>query len=258
MTDNLIAVDIGNTNVTVGVFRGDRLAGKAKVRTDSRDAYIPGIKTLMRTRGIPHDARRIIISSVAPKALRRIKGAFTRMGYRDISVLGEDIGVPIKNLYAKPAQVGQDRLVNAFGARELYGVPALVIDFGTAVTFDCVSRRGEYLGGLIMPGTRLALDALYEKTALLPKIQLRPTDHIIGTSTADSMRAGILFGLGAACDGLVARYRKLFGSSLKVIATGGDSGLVCRHSTSIQILDEDLTLKGLRLVRDHQRAERSL
>jgi len=143
--------------------------------------------------------------------------------------------------------VGEDRLVNAFAAREIYGAPAVVIDFGTAVTFDCVSRKGAYLGGLIMPGIEISLEGLYEKTALLPKIRLAKSSSAIGRTTRDSMRSGILFGFGSACDGLVAKYRKLLGAPLKVIATGGSSSIVRQYTGSIDAVDEDLTLKGIRL-----------
>ena len=122
-----------------------------------------------------------------------------------------------------PEKVGQDRIVNAVAAFHKYKTGLIVIDFGTAVTFDCVSKKGEYLGGLIMPGIELSIQSLYEKTALLPKITLRPTKNLIGRSTEESMRAGILFGLGAACDGLITKYSKILGRPLLVIATGGSS-----------------------------------
>ena len=138
--------------------------------------------------------------------------------------------------------------MNAYGAKIIYGAPSVVIDFGTAVTFDIVSKKGEYLGGLIMPGIGISLSSLYEKTALLPRVRLKAVADIIGRDTRSSMRGGILFGFGAMCDGLVSRYKKLLGKNTKVIATGGNAKLVKRYAKSIDIVDEDLTLKGLCMI----------
>ena len=128
-----------------------------------------------------------------------------------------------------------------------------MIDFGTAATFDIVSKKGDYLGGLIMPGIGISLSSLYEKTALLPKVDLKDAPHIIGRDTVNSIRGGILFGFGATCDGLVVKYKKLFGKSLKVIATGGNACLIRKYSDSIHVLDEDITLKGLYLIASHHK-----
>jgi type III pantothenate kinase len=151
-------------------------------------------------------------------------------------------------MYRIKNEVGQDRLVNAFAAKVLYGTPAVIIDFGTAITFDIISKRGDYLGGLILPGIELSLSSLYRNTALLPKVELERTSSIIGKDTVSSMRGGILFGFGAMCDGLVAQYKKILGKSIKVIATGGNAPLVKSYAKSVQIVDEDLTLKGLQLI----------
>ncbi len=245
MRKNLVAIDIGNTNITIGIFNGSRLVRKSKIPTRQPDLYAGRVRAL-----VPGGGCSVIISSVVPKTLARIKTILRKMTGCGVKVLGEDMDVPIKNLYAKPAQVGQDRLVNAFAASRLYGAPALIIDFGTAVTFDCVSKKGEYLGGLIMPGIELSLQSLYENTALLPKVELRPTNNLIGRSTEESMRSGILFGLGASCDGLAAKYKRLLGASTKVVATGGNSRLIKRYAKSIQVTDEGLTLKGLMIIGD--------
>ena len=165
-----------------------------------------------------------------------------------ITVVGKDAKVPIRNLYRKKGEVGQDRLVNAFAAKAIYGSPCVIIDFGTAITFDIVSKRGQYLGGLILPGIEISLASLYEKTALLPKVKLKNAPYIIGKDTKNSMRGGILFGFGATCDGLVSRYRKILGKSTMVIATGGNASLMKKYAKSIQIVDEDLILKGINLI----------
>jgi len=241
---NIVAIDIGNTNVTLGIFKGRRLARKAKLPTNESRLYKKSIKRFLRRDRIDT----VIISSVVPQALPIIKRVVYDLTGSGPAVIGKDIEVPIRNLYRVKRQVGQDRLVNAFAAKALYGVPAIVIDFGTAITFDIVSAEGEYLGGLILPGIELSLSGLYEKTALLPKVDLAPSRNIIGKDTADSMRAGILFGFGAMCDGLAARYGKMVGADMKVVATGGNAGLMKRYARSIRVVDEDLTLKGLRLL----------
>ena len=173
---------------------------------------------------------------------------FNKIAKCRMTILGRDMKVPIRNLYRNKSEVGQDRLVNAYAAKVLYGSPAVVIDFGTAVTFDVVSKKGDYMGGLIMPGIGISLSSLYEKTALLPRVELKDAPHIIGKSTVNSIRGGILFGFGAMCDGLVAKYKKVLGKPLRVIATGGNASLIKKYAHSIQILDEDVTLKGLHLI----------
>jgi len=239
---NIFAIDIGNTNVTCGLFRGRALVKKSKFPSHEA-AFARRLVSFCGTCG----SCEVIISSVEPRVLARALATLKKMCACRITILGKDAAVPIRNLYRKPNEVGQDRLVNAFATKILYGAPAVIIDFGTAVTFDVVSRRGEYLGGLILPGIEMSLESLHEKTALLPKVELKPASSIIGKDTVNSMRGGILFGLGAICDGLAARYRKTLGRDLKVIATGGNARLIKRYAKSIQVVDEDLTLKGLRL-----------
>lgn len=240
---NVVVIDVGNTNITVGLFAGGRLVKKAKIPTAEYGSYAGRLKVFF---GRPDSE--VIISSVVPEALRKLKKALQNRVCGPILICGENIRIPIKNLYRVKSQVGQDRLVNAFGAARLYGSPCIIMDLGTAITFDVVSRKGDYLGGLILPGIEMSFTGLYQKTALLPKVELKPARHIIGKDTVESMRGGILFGYGAMCDGLVAKYRKLLGKNLKVIATGGNARLISRYAKSIQHVDDDLTLKGLYLI----------
>ena len=247
--NTLVAIDIGNTNITIGIFKGKDLAVKTKIPTDAYSLYEKGFRDLFKKGGLrleeEHD---VMVSSVVPVALCRLIMHLNRVAKCRMTILGRDRKVPIKNLYKVKSEVGQDRLVNAYAAKVLYGSPAVVIDFGTAITFDIVSARGDYLGGLIMPGIKISLSSLYEKTALLPKVELKTAPHIIGKDTVNSMRGGILFGFGAMCDGLIAKYRSVLGRSLKVIATGGNAALIKKYSGRIQFLDEDLTLKGIYLI----------
>jgi type III pantothenate kinase len=247
---NLLAVDIGNTNITVGLFEGRKLAGKAKIPTNLYASYMRYMKALIKgSRLHIDDLKEAVISSVVPLSLARFIVELRKMapGIK-IIILGKDKMVPIKNLYRIKGEVGQDRLVNAYAAKMLYGAPAVVIDFGTAITFDIISKKGEYLGGLIMPGIELSLCGLYKRTALLPKVELKDAASIIGRDTVNSIRGGILFGFGAMSDGLVFRYKEILGKDTRIIATGGNSKLVKKYARSIQVVDEDLTLKGLELI----------
>lgn len=245
----LLVVDIGNTNIAIGLFRGDELLAKSRVPSHAYSLYESSIKRFLKSQGIkPADIRDIIISSVVPVSLARLVFHLNKMMAANIYIIGRDIKVPVKNLYKNKDEVGHDRLVNAYAAKRLYGAPCVIVDFGTAITFDVVSAKGDYLGGLILPGIGISLRSLYEKTALLPKVELKAAKDIIGKDTVASMRGGILFGFGAMCDGLVAGYRKLLGRSLKVIATGGNASLIKRYTKSIQFVDENLTLKSLYLI----------
>lgn len=247
---NLLAIDIGNTNISVGLFKGSHMAGRTKIPTDAYSLYIRRIRALVKERGLRvEDVSEAIVSSVVPLALARLIAELRRMTKARITILGRDRKVPINNLYRIRSEVGQDRLVNAYAAKILYGAPAVIVDFGTAITFDIISKKGDYLGGLILPGIELSLSSLYRKTALLPKVELKPAASIIGKDTVNSMRGGILFGFGAMCDGLVSEYRKILGKTTKVIATGGNCKLMKIYARSILTVDEDLTLKGLYLIR---------
>ncbi len=242
----ILAIDIGNTNITTGLFVNGRLVLKDKINTHKPASYRVSLERFI-SRAIlrPDEIDKTIIASVVPNATLVLSKAIKALGARNIVVTGKDIRIPVKNLYRKRSEVGQDRLVNAFAAKKLYGAPAIVVDFGTAVTFDVVSKRGEYLGGLIMPGIKISLESLYERTALLPKVELKQAPDIIAKDTPSSMRGGILFGFGAMCDGLAVRYRRILGDKTKVIATGGNARLMKKYASSISIVDEDLTLKGL-------------
>lgn len=241
--NTVLAVDIGNTNITAGAFRGGKLLRKTKIPTNSYSSYARKIKSLTKDTGA-----KIIISSVVPLALARFIVEMRKHGFHNIVILGKDKIVPIKNKYRIKREVGQDRLVNAYAAKALYGTPAVIIDLGTAITFDILSKSGDYLGGLILPGIELSLCGLYRRTALLPKVELKATGSIIGKDTVASIRGGILFGFGAMCDGLIARYKKILGAGTKVIATGGNAELMKRYTKSIQKVNPDLTLQGLSLL----------
>ncbi|MCX5710574.1 MAG: type III pantothenate kinase [Candidatus Omnitrophica bacterium] len=238
----LLVVDIGNTNITFGLFRGKRLLRRFDIPTKG---YSRGkLKNLLKKAAVEGS----IVCSVVP--------AITRVLARDLSaligsrpyIIGKDIRVPVKNLYRKPKEVGQDRLVNAYAVARLYGAPAIVIDCGTAVTFDVISRNKEYLGGMILPGLGISLDALYERTALLPKVKLTNPGKLIGRDTRSSILSGLVYGMAASIDELSRRIKQKTGKSAFVIGTGGNMRLVARYCRGISKIDPDLTLKGLNLI----------
>lgn len=240
----LLTVDIGNTAISFGVFRGKQLKKTWKASTQS----VIKKGRLQLPKGI--DAA--IIASVVPKATPIVKKSIkNKLGISPL-VLGENIKAPINNLYRNPRQVGQDRLVDAVAAKELYGCPAIVIDFGTAITFDVISKKGEYLGGIIFPGIETSLNALSQKAALLPRIKVSLPKELVGRDTVNSMRSGVFYGIGALCDGLVAKLKAKYGN-MKVIATGGHSKLMAKFAKSIDAVNPELTLQGLRIIHEKER-----
>jgi len=242
--DMKLLVDIGNTNTSIAVARGDKVRKKYFIHTD-KDRVKPGsLRRLLGPdlRGID----RIIMVSVVPKFCSMMKKSLRSVARGvPLLVIGEGVRVPMKVRYKKPREVGQDRLVTSFGALRTYGAPVLVVDFGTAVTFDFVNSKGEYEGGLIFPGLRLGLESLVRNTALLPKVRIKTTKGLIGRDTRGSMNKGILFGYAAMCDGLIRMFREKYGKKFKVVATGGDAGLVARYSRRIKTVHPDLVFTGL-------------
>jgi type III pantothenate kinase len=190
-------------------------------------------------------AREAIICSVVPGATARIAQALRHGGLRRVRVVGRDVKVPLKNRYKHPKQVGQDRLVGAYDAWRRYRTDCIVVDFGTAITIDLVTRTGEYLGGAIAPGLELSLEALASRTALLPRVGLRAPSGALGRDTASSIRAGIVYGAAALCDGLVGRLKRRYAPRATVVATGGSSRFLARYATSIHHVRPFLVLEGL-------------
>lgn len=238
----LIAADIGNTSITIGIFAGRRLLRRRAIPVSALNAV--SIRKILggRDRNAP-----VFVSSVAPKTTARLRTLLRGQKMGPFFVLGGRIKPPVRNLARVPGEVGIDRLVNAVAVHRLYGKDAIVVDFGTAITFDVVSGRGAYLGGVIAPGIELTLNALFEKTALLPKVRLKPPARILGRSTEECIRSGCSFGLGALCDGLIAGLRLERPGTRLVLATGGYAGYMARYSRLIGKIDPALTLKGIQL-----------
>ncbi len=249
----LLAVDIGNSNITFGVFRDNDLISRHSIPTKTVGFFTKCTSEIYKLPYRSH-VKDIIITSVVPDALIQLEKIMRRVFKKNIFIVGRNIKVPIINLYNHPQQVGQDRLVNATAAAILYNKrakkPLIVIDFGTAVTFDCISKRNEYLGGLIFPGIRLSLENLSKRAALLPKIEVKRPNSLIGKDTKDSMRSGLLNGYGSLCDGIIRRVSGKFKTKPVVITTGGDAALIAKYATFIKKIEPDLTLKGLRIIHE--------
>ncbi|MFH1269977.1 MAG: type III pantothenate kinase [Candidatus Omnitrophota bacterium] len=239
----LLAVDIGNTNINLGLFKGERIIKRFIIPTKTK-----GYKSRLQKIINRYKATDAIVCSVVPTAGRIIEKDLKGLMARQPYIIGKGIKVPIKNRYRKPGQVGQDRLVNAYAGVSLYGAPLIMVDFGTAVTFDVISGRKEYLGGMIIPGLGISLEALNERTALLPKIKLEEPREFLGRDTKNSMLSGIVYGFAALTDDLVTRIRQKIGKGAKAIGTGGNIGLIAKYCRKLDRIDKDLTLKGLSLI----------
>lgn len=239
-----LLIDIGNTNTSIAVCDGRKICARYFVHTARKQMEPAALKRLLR--GYIPGIDRIIMVSVVPKfyaiVKRSLKNVFKGV---PISTVGRDIHVPMKVRYKDPGEVGQDRLVTAYAALKLAGTPVLVVDFGTAVTFDLVNIKGEYEGGLIFPGIRLALGSLTDKAALLPRIQLKKMKGLIGRDTTSSMNKGILLGYASMCDGVIKRFKEKYGRKLKIAVTGGDAGLIVQHSLHMDRIYPDLIFTGL-------------
>ncbi len=240
---NLLAVDIGNTNINLGLFKGDVLS-KRFILPSKRNDYDKSLAKIFKAYKID----KVIICSVVPETTRVFEKSLILFLKDKPLVLGKNMKVPVINKYDFPRQVGQDRLVNAYAALCLYGYPAIVVDFGTAITFDIVSKKGEYLGGLILPGLGISLEALTQKTALLPKVKIRPPKKLIGKNTADSMLSGMVYGFALMTDGLINKLKLLLKGRTKIIGTGGNIEFIAKYCREFNRVDRDLTLKGLNLI----------
>ena len=238
----LLAVDIGNTNISFGVFKGNKLVKRSDIPT--RKYTIGNLKKSLGRIALDDS----IICSVVPAVSHRLKTDLRKLLNKQPYCLGEHVKVPIKNLYRNPKQVGADRLVNAFAGVKLYGAPLVVVDFGTAITFDVISKNKEYLGGLILPGLKISLDALAEETALLPRIKLEKPREFIGRDTRNSMLSGIIYGFATLVDNLTEKLKGRISRNTKVIGTGGNIELIKKYCNNIDKIDRDLTLKGLNLI----------
>ncbi|MDY0883021.1 type III pantothenate kinase [Dongia soli] len=249
----LLAVDCGNTNIVFALYDGETQRGAWRISTDHRrtaDEYGVWLTQLMELQGLaPEAVTGAIIASVVPDVIFELKTLIRHYFSCDPLLIGQNgikLTIPVR--LDRPEEVGADRLVNAVAAHHLYTGPLIVIDFGTATTFDVVDADGGYIGGVICPGINLSLEALYMAASKLPGIAITRPQHVIGRSTVPAMQSGIFWGYIGLIEGLVWRIRDEFGTPMKVIGTGGLAPLFKEATSAIEILDGDLTLRGLAMI----------
>jgi type III pantothenate kinase len=254
----LLTIDIGNTTIKLGVFEGNNLKASWHIATDIdrlADEYAVVLLELLKQKGIAADAvEKVAMCSVVPPLTATFEELLSN--YFGISPLVIEAGVKtgVRIRMDNPREVGADRIVNAAAAHNLYGGPVIIVDLGTATTFDAVSADGDYLGGAIAPGMVIAIETLSEKAAMLPRVELTKPAKAIGSNTVSAMQSGILFGYVGLVEGLVSRIKKELGEKTQVVATGGYARLIAAETAIIDAVNTDLTLHGLKLIDSMNRA----
>ena len=256
----LLAIDVGNTNVTIGVFDGDRLTHNWRLAAlRERTADELGIFATRLFEQVGVDAttlRGIALASVVPPLTRPMEEMCERyFGRAPLLVTAANAGIPVR--YSPPTDVGADRIVNAVAAWELYGrdnnLPIIIVDFGTGTTFDIISRGREYLGGIICPGLVISMEALFARAARLLPVDLREPQQLIGTNSTASMQSGFYYGALGTIDGILERLIGMLGPNTTAIATGGQADMIAKGSRYIKAVDPGITLTGLQLIWDRSR-----
>lgn len=254
----LLAIDCGNTNIVFAVFDGDALKGEWRASTDverTADELGVWLTQLLSIEGLSRrDIDAAIIASVVPAMVFNLKTLCRRYFKCEPLVVGDDgvdLGLEIR--LDRPEEVGADRLVNAVAAHQRYSGPLIVIDFGTATTFDAVTPKGEYLGGAICPGVTISMEALFRAASKLPRVEFQRPPHVVGRNTVHSIQSGLVYGYVGLVDGLCVRMAQELGTAPKVVATGGLASLVAGISTAITEVDDQLTLDGLRIIHERNR-----
>jgi len=253
----LLTIDIGNTNVTLGAYRGEQLQAHwrlATVHERMPDEYGILLTQLLAHRGLAvEEVSGVAIASVVPPLTRVFREVSQDYLGQDPLVVDVGVKTGVRIRYEPPREVGADRVVNCAAVQQKYGGPACVVDFGTATTFDAISGEGDYLGGAIAPGIGIAAEALFARAAKLYRVEIAPPPRAIGTNTVMAIQSGIFFGYVGLVEGLVARFRQELGEAMKVIATGGLAERVAPETSIIQYVDPWLTLDGLRIIYEMNR-----
>lgn len=248
----LLTIDMGNTQTAVGLFRDEELAlhwRLSTVRDRTADEYRLLLHGLFEQDGVdPERFEGAVISSVVPSATSALTEAVAGFVSGEILVVGPGVKTGMPILIDNPREVGADRVVNSVAARARYGTPVIVVDFGTSTNFDIVSENGEYLGGVIAPGLEVSMDALVGATAALRRVELKPPRSVIGKGTVEAIQAGLLYGHAGFVDSIVDRIRAELGPDVKAVATGGLARTIVEHCRTVDLVDDFLTLDGLRML----------
>jgi len=254
----LLTIDVGNTNLTIGLYEGETLANHWRLATDHArmpDEYGLQFQGLLANVGHdPGDLTGIALASVVPPLTGRVIQACREYLKQEPLVVDTGVKTGVRIRYEDPKTVGADRVCDAAAVMKLYGGPACVVDFGTATTFNAITREGDYLGGAITAGINLAAEALFTHAAKLPRIDLQRPPNVIGRNTTHAMQSGLLFGYVSMVEGMVTRFRVELGEDMKVIATGGLAEVVAKETPVIEIIAPWLTLDGLRIIWELNRA----
>ena len=251
----LLVIDVGNTNTVLGLYDGDKLIQSFRMSTDknrsSDEIGLFFVQALTTLKLDITDIDDVIIASVVPPLMHSLENAIKKYLHITPYVVTSDTPLGMKILTDNPKELGTDRLVNAFAAAYLYGGPVIIIDLGTATTFCAVNENGDYLGGVIYPGIKISIDALVEKTAKLPRVEITEPNKVIGKNTISAMQSGIYYGYAGMIDYVVEKFKAELGApNAKIVATGGLSKLIASEAKSIEIINRDLTLTGLKLIHD--------
>lgn len=248
----LLALDAGNTNITIGVFDGSKLIQHWRLRTvhdQTSDEWGILLRNLFAFTGLElHRVHGIVIASVVPPLDSTLAEMGRRYFQREPLFVTSSTDTGLTILYDQPREVGADRIVNSVAAAHKYGGPCIVVDLGTAITFDAISANAEYLGGVICPGIGMSVQGLFSRTARLPMVDFREPDKLIGTNTVVSMQSGLYYGAIGMIDGILERMIAELGDRTRAVATGGQAELIIRGSRHLRQLDSDLTLEGLQLI----------
>jgi type III pantothenate kinase len=253
----LLAVDIGNTNVTLGVFEGERLAQHWRIATHlhyTSDEYAVAVRAMFALTGVaPEAVREAVVTCVVPPLAPIWERTCTKLFGCEPLFVGPGVrtGMPLR--VDNPREVGADRIVNAVAAYDLLGGPAIAIDFGTATSFDCVNAAGEFVGGVIFPGILVSLEALVGRAAKLSSVEIERPPHAIGRNTTHCLQSGMLFGYAGLVDSLVARLREELGAGAPLVATGGLAHVIASETKTIERVEPFLTMRGLRLIFERNR-----
>ena len=250
----LLVIDVGNTNIVLGIFKDQELVDHWRVSTDrlrTTDEYGVLIRHLFYLNGVnSEEIDAIIISSVVPPVMPTLERMCQRYFGLTPLVIGPGVKTGMDIKYDNPREVGADRIVNAVAAYEKFGGPVIIIDFGTATTFCAVDKKGTYLGGAICPGIGISTDALVQRTAKLPRIEVVQAEKVICRNTVESMQAGVFYGFIGQVDGIVTRMRRELGCKARVVATGGLAVIVAPATDAIDVVEPMLTLEGLKIIYD--------